>query len=69
MNRDNFKQFDQFEATELYCAKCKKAVPVRKKLLIILPDGEKFEYFCPFCSSTVGFKMETGIPQETQIII
>ena len=33
--------FEQFEATELYCPKCGRAVPVRKSLLLILPNGDK----------------------------
>jgi DNA-directed RNA polymerase subunit RPC12/RpoP len=51
-------QFDQFEATELYCPKCGRAVPVRKFLLLILPDGDKYEYRCQFCGSKVGDKMD-----------
>jgi hypothetical protein len=51
-------QFDQFEATELYCPKCRKAVPVRKFLLLILPDGDKYEYRCAFCGTKVGDKMD-----------
>lgn len=31
--------FDQLEGMELYCHKCRQAVPVRKFLLLILPDG------------------------------
>lgn len=54
--------FDQFEATELYCIKCGRAVPVHKSLLLILPDGEKYEYRCQFCGSTVGDKMDKGKP-------
>jgi len=30
------KQFDQLEATILFCSQCKKAVPVRKRLLLTL---------------------------------
>ena len=50
--------FDQFEATELYCSKCGRAVPVRKSLLLILPEGDKYEYRCQHCGSTVGDKMD-----------
>jgi len=38
--------FGEFEATELYCPKCGKAVPVIKSLLLILPEGDKYEYRC-----------------------
>ena len=51
-------QFEQFEATELYCLKCRRAMPVRKFLLLILPDGDKYEYRCVHCGSKVGDKMD-----------
>ena len=50
--------FQGLEASLLHCPKCKKAVPVRKKLLIILPEGNKFEYLCVHCGSTLGTKIE-----------
>jgi hypothetical protein len=50
--------FDQFEATELYCPKCGRAVPVRKSLLLILPEGDKYEYRCQHCGTTVGDKFD-----------
>ncbi|MBW2096183.1 MAG: hypothetical protein JRI80_14995 [Deltaproteobacteria bacterium] len=50
--------FDQFEAMELYCPKCRQAVPVRKFLLLILPDGDKYEYRCQYCGTKVGDKMD-----------
>jgi hypothetical protein len=50
--------YDQFEATSLFCPRCRRAVPVRKRLLLILPDGDKYEYLCSFCASSLGTKME-----------
>ena len=50
--------FDEFEATELYCPKCGRAVEVRKSLLLILPEGDKYEYRCQYCGSTVGDKID-----------
>ena len=50
--------FDQFEATELYCPKCRQAVPLRKYLLLILPDGDRYEYRCQFCGTKVGDKID-----------
>jgi len=50
--------FDQFEATELYCLQCGRAVPVRKSLLLVLPEGDKYEYRCQYCGSTVGDKID-----------
>lgn len=43
---------------ELYCSKCRKAVPVRKYLLLILPDGDRYEYRCAFCGNRVGSKTD-----------
>jgi len=50
--------YKDFDATELYCPKCKQAVPVRKRLLLILPEGDKYEYLCVYCSETVGTKID-----------
>ena len=50
--------FEEFEATELYCPKCQKAVQVRNRLLLVLPDGDKYEYLCAFCSTSVGTKID-----------
>jgi DNA-directed RNA polymerase subunit RPC12/RpoP len=60
MNRPQFKEF---EATSLYCPKCKAAVPVRKKLLLVLPEGDEFEYLCAYCSSSVGTKIDKNASQ------
>ncbi|MBN2034718.1 MAG: cytoplasmic protein [Deltaproteobacteria bacterium] len=57
-NRKPEAQFKEFEATELYCSKCRRAVPVRKFLLLILPDGDKYEYRCAYCGNKVGDKMD-----------
>lgn len=50
--------FKAFDAAELYCPRCGRAVPVVKRLFLILPDGEKFEYRCRFCGTAVGTKPE-----------
>jgi hypothetical protein len=52
------KQFDQLEATVLFCTKCKEAVPVRKRLLLALPEGDKYDYLCVYCGDSVGTKIE-----------
>jgi transcription elongation factor Elf1 len=52
------KMFKEFNATELYCPRCKRAVPVRKRLLLILQEGDKYEYLCAFCSESVGTKID-----------
>ena len=65
MQKSSFKQF---EATSLYCPKCKAAVPVRKRLLLVLPEGEEYEYLCAYCSSSVGTKIDKNVPQTEMII-
>ena len=50
--------FDQFNATLLYCNKCGRAMPVRQQLLLVLPDGELYDYTCQGCNSSVGSKTE-----------
>ena len=55
--------YEEFEATSLYCPKCKTAVPVRKRLLLVLPEGDEYEYLCAYCSSSVGIKIDKNAPQ------
>ncbi|HEX9788590.1 MAG TPA: cytoplasmic protein [Candidatus Binatia bacterium] len=50
--------FDQFNAALLYCNKCGRAMPVRQRLLLVLPDGELYDYTCQGCNSSVGSKTE-----------
>jgi len=50
--------YGQFEASSLFCPRCRQAVPVRKRLLLILPNGDKYEYLCSYCSFSLGTKME-----------
>lgn len=47
-------QFENFTASSLYCEKCKAAMPVRERLLLVLPDKEIFDYLCSGCASSVG---------------
>ena len=56
--REQRGMFRELEATELYCPNCRQAVPVRKRLLLILPEGEKYEYLCAHCSGSVGTKLD-----------
>ena len=52
--KETYKDFD---ATELFCPKCKRAVAVRKRLLLILQEGEKYDYSCVYCGTSVGDKL------------
>jgi len=49
--------YKDFDATELFCPKCNRAVAVRKKLLLILKEGEKYDYSCIYCGTSVGDKL------------
>jgi hypothetical protein len=33
-------------------------MPVRQRLLLVLPDGELYDYTCQGCNSSVGSKTE-----------
>jgi hypothetical protein len=50
--------YREFEATSLYCPRCRKAVQVRKKLLLVLPTGTKYDYLCAECGDPVGGKVD-----------
>ncbi len=60
--------FKEFEATELYCPRCKRAVSVRKRLLLVLPEGDKYEYRCAFCAESVGSKIDRRQKPMTIIV-
>jgi len=52
------EHFQDLDATELYCPKCGSAVPVNKFLLLVLPDGDRYEYRCKYCGEKVGDKVD-----------
>jgi DNA-directed RNA polymerase subunit RPC12/RpoP len=52
------EQFQNLEAVSLYCPRCKAAMPVRKRLLLVLPESEMYEYLCTRCGASVGKKNE-----------
>jgi len=52
------EDFRDLEATELYCPTCAQAVPVNKFLLLVLPDGDRYEYRCRYCGTKVGDKID-----------
>jgi hypothetical protein len=54
------QQFENFTASSLYCNKCKAAMPVRERLLLVLPDREIFDYLCTNCASSVGQREVTA---------
>jgi len=60
--------YGEFEASELYCPRCRRAVPVRRRILLALPEGDKYEYLCTFCSESLGTKLDMSA-QPTQLLI
>jgi hypothetical protein len=48
------EQFESFKASQLYCRRCAKSMPVRERLLLILPDKELYEYLCTGCAESLG---------------
>ncbi|HWW95176.1 MAG TPA: cytoplasmic protein [Vicinamibacteria bacterium] len=54
------ESFQEFQASVLFCGRCRAAQPVRERLLLILPDGELHEYLCTVCGSSVGSRKVTG---------
>ena len=54
------QQFGNFTASELYCPKCRRAQPVRERLLLVLPNGELHEFLCSRCATSLGKRTVSG---------
>ena len=52
------KQFENLEAVTLFCPRCREAMPVRKRLLLVLLEDEIYEYVCVSCGDSLGQKKE-----------
>jgi hypothetical protein len=50
--------FGSLEASLIFCPTCRQAMPVRKRLLIVLPEGDKHEYVCRTCATPCAVKVE-----------
>jgi len=50
--------FGEFEATSLFCPTCRRATRTRRKLLLVLPGGSKYDYVCAECGTAVGGKTD-----------
>jgi hypothetical protein len=55
-------QFEELQASALFCPRCQTARPVRERLLLVLPDGELYEYLCAACGTSVGKRTATAPP-------
>jgi hypothetical protein len=60
--RPEARQFDELQASALFCGRCRAPQPVRERLLLVLPDGELYEYLCTACGESVGKRKLTGAP-------
>jgi len=56
------ESFEDFEASVLFCGRCRAPRPVRERLLLVLPDGELHEYLCAACGGSVGTRKLTAPP-------
>jgi hypothetical protein len=52
--------FEELQASELFCARCRASRPVRERLLLVLPEGDLFEYLCAACGTSVGTRKVAG---------
>ncbi|MBA5866547.1 MAG: hypothetical protein GDA67_07610 [Nitrospira sp. CR1.3] len=51
-------QFESLNASLLYCPRCRVATPTRERLLLVLPTGNLYEYFCQQCGTSTGSKTD-----------
>lgn len=51
--------YKSLEASEMFCQRCRQARPVRQHLLLVLPTGNKYDYRCAVCATSVGSKMDS----------
>lgn len=68
MRSDDRSQFDELEASELFCLQCGEARPVRRHLLLVLPTGNRYEYRCSVCGSVVGSKEDNDGSEFASIL-
>lgn len=46
--------FKDFSASHMFCATCRRAMPVRERLMLYLPDGDLYDYSCTGCGTSTG---------------
>jgi hypothetical protein len=51
-------QYRDIQATELFCPTCKRATRVRERLLLVLPNGNLYDYACTQCGASLGKRDE-----------
>jgi hypothetical protein len=53
-------RFESLRASSLYCRRCGQAMPVRERLLLVLPDKEIYDYLCTGCADSLGEREVTA---------
>lgn len=61
--------YSEWEASELFCPKCKQPRKVKKRMLLALPGGDKYDYVCSVCGTVAGGKMDKKDDNFGKIII
>jgi hypothetical protein len=54
--------FEELQASVLHCNQCRGPQPVHERLLLVLPDGELYEYLCVSCGASLGKRKISGVP-------
>lgn len=65
---DRRAAYRSLEASELFCPRCKTAQPVRKHLLLVLPSGNRYEYRCAVCATSVGDQADDDPSEFAEIL-
>lgn len=60
------QQFENLRASSLYCQKCQAAMPVRERLLLVLPEKEIYDYLCTGCAASLGQREITMSEKQLQ---
>ena len=50
--------FGQLNVSSLFCPNCNQAQSVTVKLLLSLPHGDKYAYYCQQCGAELADKIE-----------
>src|SRR5215471_17151192 len=67
MRPEQHKDFEDLEASQLFCPTCKRAMPVRKRLFLVLLDKEMFDYICtvaPWCGKRAAVAGSTSMVEN-----
>lgn len=61
INNTKKSSFSQLKAASLFCPHCNQAQPVVSKLLLCLPEGDKYAYYCQRCNAELASKLEKTV--------